>query len=683
MFRKYFWYKATLIFITFLLGGNTVFAQPKKPLSTVRPATKAARAKRLPVNSRISSLTTTTPVPPLSRRVKEGIILAKPLPVKWQISIPNRVFTMEQLLAIHYPDWKNSAFKKLTPEQIEIVQQAITRTDNAFFSTDSRGKTIHRKSDDKIWNYEEEFIRQLENVLKENNSVLIPGHMNFILKGGYGHISFPFHHYLKTTSLELFILVNNTVPSINAANLAEAQLGIWISHVRHGSGTEAIQSLVNTLFEKYRKRSSASLLTHKQFYEEIIKFIETNGYFPSVADPIPYGQVLANDFENRKRDHADDSYIQQTIILKKNTLSWQKFKIAQSNQNLYERYKQFVEDNGYLPNRPSEDPEEEQLAAAYSARKQNYSQDPYIQLISEMQANTPVKRQFKQEQDNKQFYEQFEQFITFHGYYPDRRSSDPTEQELYRQYMLRSRKYRWDPSIQQAIILMEETPSRHQLALAQDNKMFYDRVKTFVQENGYLPNLHLPDYPHKSFTFEYNRRKKHYPQDPSVQQLVALVETTPSYEQFRVEQNNKKLHEQIANFVKEKGYFPSRQAPSKVEQTLATRYKKCKELYPQDPSVIQMNTLRRRSFILLRKNPSLKLLNNQEFYEELESFVKEKGYFPRSSAILRHEQDLYKEYHRRKRLYSKDPFIIQAKELRETTPSYKQYRAMQKESTAP
>ena len=114
-------------------------------------------------------------------------------------SVPDRMFTLRQMLDVMEPDWEQLLTKHLSAEEIDAVKQAIFETDKAFFAIENEKVSFINKDS---WDYRGIFAKKLLDVCNQRGIVLNNKQTKFLLGGKGANTYHAFlHDYLKLVTL--------------------------------------------------------------------------------------------------------------------------------------------------------------------------------------------------------------------------------------------------------------------------------------------------------------------------------------------------------------------------------------------------------------------------------------------------------------------------------------------------
>ena len=189
-------------------------------------------------------------------------------------SVPDRMFTLQQLLDLYEPTWEQLLTEYLSAEEIDAVKEAISETDKLFFAIENE-KVIFINKDN--WNYRDIFSQKLDEVCAQRGLTLTTKQRRFLLGGLGSSWHHPFlNNHLKLVTLETFIAKEGTVPVSKPKTLGES----IIAENRLYSDIQNLKIIkVNALvrqaaFRLYRENDHSRKISPRMSLEEKIKQLE-------------------------------------------------------------------------------------------------------------------------------------------------------------------------------------------------------------------------------------------------------------------------------------------------------------------------------------------------------------------------------------------------------------------------
>ena len=370
----------------------------KNALGKKPPLTGTAPVVRPPVIPRVPPTVPNAAVPapkvsPVSAAVERQVVQAQ---TAAQLPQQKDFLTGPQALQAFRPGWKSELMLSgFTRQQLDLVEQTFTETDQFLFETDEKGNWLSPRSAE--WNYLDRYTK----ILTDNawgEMALNDGQIKTLF-GKFSRLDDVF----TRLNLQSFLLTHEgRAPKKNAPG-EEGKLARKVTYnvdKRDGNKMNPevekyvysnMPAKLQTPTPSYGSKTRNQGRTPDEVLEQVQQFIkEHDDHFPSLYAQDSEEKSLrgAFDFACRKAEdqNLQDNTSRNLLALKEKYVS--KIAAFRTPQEVYEQTIQFMKDNdGRFPSIHSKDPKEKSLRVAFKkackkAEVQNLQDDTSLHLLA-------------------------------------------------------------------------------------------------------------------------------------------------------------------------------------------------------------------------------------------------------------------------------------------------------------
>ncbi len=510
------------------------------------------------------------------------------------------VQTGSQLLSLWSPSLYHHLSARFSHDEIKVIQQALTQTDDLFFHRDATGNTTLIPGED--WDYASIFSSELETVLRNKGISFSQAQWSFLFAGRN------LGHSLKGITLETFLLQHQgRWPSSSLPNSPEGILYRDVSHLfkRHPE-TKLVQDM-----QDWRQVSigSTSRLGENargiQLVSEVKQFLQAhNNCWPSASSDNPQEKALQGKIRMFMKLHPTSPLVSQLQLLRQQAQGTTvRTDITVRTENLLVQVQQFMQKHdGLWPSAHSGDPVERQLYQQIVHTFERDSENPatrQLQDLKEHASGSTVRPSANQQ--SQMLLAQMNSFLQKSGgKWPSSASTDPAEKHLYQVAQKLITRYPNHPALEPVIQLR----ATHQVtqtgrvvgSISIRGKTLQQALGQFlVSSQNRWPSLSSLDDAERLLAKRIHYFIQRHPDEPSTHHMVnlkKLAKKSADKERIRqvrrqqLEQKVARLADELQNFRQtHEGSYPSVRSRNHDEYVLYTKIHKLLELYPQDPLV--------------------------------------------------------------------------------------------------